>query len=176
MKQERYEKWDRLSRWSAAACLFLLFTVVWMCAAVKAGGGKPESGRKGAEIREEAGEAAKPNQEDKGEAEEPADIRQPEIFHQGFLSDMDGELYFYDKNGEMVKSRFVTIVDKTEEYRYYFCADGKAAKGLKKTRYGNFYYFNEYGLMLVSEIKTIGEKTYYFGEDGRADWILERFD
>lgn len=165
MGQGRLKEWDRLSRELAAACLFLLLMMVCLCAVAQAGN---KEGRAAGVEGETAGDKERvPAQEEKGV--------QPSVFHQGFLTDMDGSLYFYDQEGEMVRSRFLTIVDKDTTYVYYFCSDGKAAKGLKKTRRGQYYYFNEYGLMLVDAVRMIENKVYYFGEGGQAEWVLERF-
>lgn len=87
---------------------------------------------------------------------------------------MDGQLYYYDRYGQMVTEEFVVITDRDGEYRYYFGADGQAVKGLAQVEDG-WYWFGENGVMFCSGIKIFGEKTWYFGEDGKADWVLERF-
>lgn len=98
-----------------------------------------------------------------------------EAIRQGFYQDMDGALYYYDRYGQMVTEEFVMITDRDGEYRYYFGADGEAARGLTEVA-DAWYFFDENGVMFFSGIRIFGAETWYFGEDGKADWVLERFE
>lgn len=96
--------------------------------------------------------------------------------YRGFYQEEDGTLYYFDRYGKAVTESFVTIVDRDGEYSYYFLEDGRAAEGLTQLTGGSWYYFEENHVMLVSGIRVLENKTWYFGPDGKADWVLEKFE
>lgn len=68
--------------------------------------------------------------------------------------------YYFDKNGKMLKNIMITIRGK----RYYFRKGGKAAIGWI-TLQGKKYYFDEDGVGQTG-LTAIGKNKYYFDDDG----------
>ena len=95
--------------------------------------------------------------------------------YQGFWIEEE-ELYYYDQCGELQTEEFVRITDRDGTYCYYFQADGSAAEGLTEIGEDMWYFFDENHVMVISDIAVIGDQTWYFGADGRADWMLQRFE
>ena len=96
------------------------------------------------------------------------------------LQEIDGNYYYYDESGNMVKSEFVNVGKSL----YYFAKDGKAVSGKKKIS-GTWYFFDEEkctaakkgwvsdktmysvgsGKLAIGPRK-IGKKIYFFGKSG----------
>lgn len=108
-----------------------------------------------------------------GEADQV--VQAEEKQYQGFWIEGDN-LYYYDQYGEMLLEEFVRITDRDGTYCYYFREDGTAAEGLTEIGEDVWYYFDENHVMLISDIMVIEDRTWYFGADGRADWMLRRFE
>lgn len=96
----------------------------------------------------------------------------------------DSRMYFFDKNGAMVKSSgwfhefYIDEVNKvTYTQEWYYLNKGEALEGWKNIN-GKWYFFNPErdGLMaqgVVTDSNT--DKTYYFNEDGsmttKSGWV-----
>ena len=70
------------------------------------------------------------------------------------LKKIDGDYYFFNKNGTMKKDVNITIDGKT----YYFDKNGKRFSGLL-TKWGATYFFND---EMIYGFTNIGDNTYFF--------------
>lgn len=72
------------------------------------------------------------------------------------LIEDDGDYYFVDEAGKMVKNQWRKIYseDEGEEYWYYFRDNGKAYKGTGDK----------------ASLKSIGDQRYIFDDEGRMQW------
>ena len=57
---------------------------------------------------------------------------------------------------------------KKSDGKYYGYRDGKLMKNTFTLVDGYYYYFNDKGVAIISQWKTINGKKYYFGSNGRA--------
>lgn len=74
---------------------------------------------------------------------------------------INGQTYGFDNNGFMVKN--------TEYLAYYFNKDGHAIKNQwLEVRPKAWRYYDEDGIFVANEWKTIGNSKYYFGSNGIA--------
>lgn len=78
----------------------------------------------------------------------------------------NGDTYYFDKDGNMVKNQFVEINPNTG-LKYYFGTDGKALLG-KQTVNGATYNFGSTGIMVVNDIVKNSDGTLsYYGTNGK---------
>lgn len=78
----------------------------------------------------------------------------------------NGDTYYFDKDGNMVKNQFVEINPNTG-LKYYFGTDGKALLG-KQTVNGATYNFGSTGIMVVNDFAENADNTLsYYGTDGK---------
>ena len=77
------------------------------------------------------------------------------------LQNIDGETYFFSKNGTMAKQTFVEV----DGDRYYFDAEGKMVKGWL-TKWTSTYHFDENGKMQKGKVLIDGDY-YYFNDSGK---------
>lgn len=97
----------------------------------------------------------------------------------------DSKMYFFDKNGAMVKSSgwfqdfYIDEVNKVTYTQWYYLNKGEALEGWKNIN-GKWYFFNldRNGAMaqgVVTDSNT--DKTYYFNEDGsmttKSGWVRD---
>lgn len=80
--------------------------------------------------------------------------------HVGLLT-VDGQKYYFNKKGHMVKNVFVEIDGK----RYYFGSNGRMVTGLI-SKWGNTYFANANGELQVDAMVEVDGDTYYFDQDG----------
>jgi len=76
-------------------------------------------------------------------------------------AESEGEKFYYDGNGEMLRACIANIGDNT----YYFNAEGVMQTGWKKLN-GDTYYFDQYGRAVKKCLADIGTNTYYFNAEG----------
>ena len=98
-------------------------------------------------------------------------------YHNQFVSDDQGNWYYYDANGQKLTG-FQTV----DGVKLYFKADGKQAKGELVTIDGNTYYFDkDTGALVVNQEINFGgygpDKVYtayrYFDANGKmvTGWL-----
>ena len=102
--------------------------------------------------------------------------------HIGFLT-VDGNTYYFNAKGHMVKSSFVTEGDKEYYFdkhgllvvgrfdrfghKYYSDANGVIQKDKEVEIDGDFYYFNKNGIRVEKSFVEVNGKTYYYGTNGK---------
>ncbi len=83
-------------------------------------------------------------------------------YHNQFVSDAQGDWYYYDASGHKLTG-FQTV----DGVKLYFKEDGKQAKGELVTVDGKAYYFDpNSGELFTDGAKEINGQTYYFAKDG----------
>lgn len=89
--------------------------------------------------------------------------------------------YYVDEDGKRVSMKWVSVDNEDywddnnapEKLHYYYGKDGKALTSRWASIGGNWYYFNEDGIMETGSI-TVDGYNYYLGEDGirKTGWVL----
>ena len=77
-------------------------------------------------------------------------------------AEINGKNRYFSSNGAMCTGWL-----HTEEGTYYLLKNGQMASGLRRID-NELYCFDDNGIMQTDGWKTVGDKAYYFFEDGRA--------
>lgn len=80
--------------------------------------------------------------------------------------------YYFTEDGSAFTDGYKEVTISGKKKYFFFRSNGVAfTNGLKKVTIDGkkyYFYFKENGRALIKEWKTIDDKTYYFGKDGRA--------
>lgn len=77
-------------------------------------------------------------------------------------AEIDGNTYYFDENGDMVKDYFLTQNGND----YYFDENGKMAKDYFLNRWGANYYYGLDGARYTNQFFSRWGATYYYGDGG----------
>ena len=85
------------------------------------------------------------------------------MYKSKLLRDSKNVVRYVDRNGVLVKNRWITVSGK----KYYFDQYGHALKGRKKVGQNYYYFQTKYGYMM-KHVRYMDSKDdlYYFGGDG----------
>ncbi|MCM1499109.1 MAG: hypothetical protein NC124_11655 [Clostridium sp.] len=87
----------------------------------------------------------------------------------GWKQTADGLHFVYAKNGELQKSKWITV----NKQKYYLDADGYRVVGLYLIG-DNRYYFNDEGVLQSKQWIVVDGQDYYIGEEGfalKSQWL-----